>query len=135
MAGKKASKSRESPASTRLHRVLKAIEQSSNAAQSNTRFINVAGICRDANISRNSLYRYHPDAVSRIRALQVKYRNLRETYATERESELRKKVAALEDRLAKMTSLVDHYFSAYQEAKEATRRQDNVARLESRRRR
>jgi hypothetical protein len=129
MSAKRSDKSVPKRAAERLNEILSAIESAPSGGRVRPQMISIAAICRDAGISRNSLYRYHQRAMARIKAIQEKHHTNRDASAVDRERALRAKVAILETRLGKMAALVDHYFSAYQEAIQANRRRDKVVRI------
>lgn len=88
-------------------------------------------LCELADISRNALYRYHPDVVQALHAAQQKHRP-RPDGDRRAARQLRQDNAALREQLAKMAALVDHYFAAWQEARLLLQRRDReVAELRS----
>lgn len=80
-------------------------------------------LCELAGISRNALYRYHPEVVRALHAAQQKHRPRRDgdRRAAQR---LRQDNAALREQVAKMAALVDHYFAAWQETRLLLQRRD-----------
>ena len=76
----------------------------------------IAELCRLAGVSRNSLYRHHPAIV---KALQLYQRERRDEgqVAKRMNAQLRSENALLQQKLAKLAALVDHYFSAYCETR------------------
>lgn len=73
--------------------------------------VTVAELCRLAEVSRNSLYRYHTPILAALRRHQgPKSARTRVVRSAERH---RRENAALRDQLGKITALVDHYFTAY----------------------
>lgn len=84
--------------------------------------VTVAELCRLANVSRNSLYRYHAPILA---ALQQHHgpRSAR-TRARRSAERHRRENAALRGRLAKLVALVDHYFAACREADALLKRRD-----------
>ena len=88
-------------------------------------------LCELAGISRNALYRYHPDVVQALHAAQQKH-SPRPDGDRRAARQLRQDNAALLEQLAKMASLVDHYFAAWQETRLLLQRRDHeVAELRS----
>lgn len=73
-------------------------------------------LCELAGISRNALYRYHPDVVQALHAAQQKHRP-RLDGDRRAARQLRQDNAVLRKRLAKLAALVDHYFAAWQETR------------------
>lgn len=80
-------------------------------------------LCELAGISRNALYRYHPDVVQALHAAQQKHRP-RLDGDRRAAQQLRQDNAALREQLAKMAALVDHYFAAWQETRLLLQRRD-----------
>jgi hypothetical protein len=84
--------------------------------------LTVAELCRLANVSRNSLYRYHAPILAALRRHQgPKSARTRALRSAERD---RAESAALRDRLMKLAVLADHYFLAYREASALLERRD-----------
>ena len=71
-------------------------------------------LCELAGISRNALYRYHPDVVQALHAAQQKHRP-RHDGDRQAAQRLRQDNAVLREQIARMAALVDHYFAAWQE--------------------
>jgi hypothetical protein len=74
----------------------------------------VSELCRLANVSRNSLYRYHAPILAALRqhqrpkSVHAKALHSAELYRQENVN--------LHERLAKLAALADHYFAAYRES-------------------
>ena len=85
--------------------------------------VTVAELCRLANISRNSLYRYHAPILAELRKHQRPESSAR-ARALRSAERLRSENALLRDHLAKLAALVDHYFSAYREGHTLLARRD-----------
>jgi len=79
-------------------------------------------LCDLAGISRNALYRYHPDVVQALHAAQQKRRPRPD--GARRAAHLRHDNAVLREQLAKLAALVDHYFAAWQETRLQLERRD-----------
>ncbi len=95
--------------------------------------VTVAELCRVADVSRNSLYRYH---LPILKALH-KHQRLGRQAANKRvrKSAERRRVEniALRENLAKLAALVDHYYAAYRETAGLLERRDReLAELRSR---
>lgn len=80
-------------------------------------------LCELAGISRNALYRYHPDVVQALHAAQQKHRP-RSDGDRRAARQLRQDNAVLRERLAKLAALVDHYFAAWQETRQLLERRE-----------
>jgi AcrR family transcriptional regulator len=79
-------------------------------------------LCEKAGISRNALYRYHPDVLSELHDLQRRYRA---SDAPERKlQKLRRENEELRSQVAGLTALVDHYFSAWLETAALLKRRE-----------
>lgn len=92
------------------------------ASVDSTERITIAAVCRQAGVSRTALYRFHPDALRRVRALQqTEPLNVTDA-ATIRD--LRAALARLRSLSRHLTALVDHYAAAYREAQELVARRD-----------
>jgi hypothetical protein len=95
--------------------------------------LTVSVLCQLANVSRNSLYRYHPDVLRALREHQgqevsgVSVRLRQAVQAQQAE------LIALRDQTTKLAALVDHYYGAYREAQALlTRREQELAELRRR---
>jgi AcrR family transcriptional regulator len=86
--------------------------------------ITVAGLCRAAGVSRNSLYRYHAPILKALRDHQR--HGPRFAHAKARKSALQRRAEniGLRADIAKLTALVDHYYSAYRETASLLERRD-----------
>jgi hypothetical protein len=80
-------------------------------------------LCELAGISRNALYRYHPEVVQALHAAQQKHRP-RIDGDRQAAQRLRQDNAVLREQIARMAALVDHYFAAWQETRLLLRRRD-----------
>ena len=118
------------PSADRLNDALAAL--TSLASDGETR-VTVAALCRRAEVSRNSLYRYHPDVLRALREHQqhrdagVSIRLRHAVHPQQAE------FVALRDQTVKLTALVDHYYAAYRETQALlTRREQELAELRRR---
>lgn len=102
-------------AATRLHDALTAMLQQQASGYSPPA-LTVTALCERARISRNALYRYHPDVLQSLRDAR-QHRAGRRGAATHVAHELRQENAVLREQLAKLAALVDHYFAAWQESR------------------
>jgi AcrR family transcriptional regulator len=73
-------------------------------------------LCQLAGISRNALYRYHPDMLQALREAQQRHHH-RPDAEKRAADQLRRENVALREQQAKLASLVDHYFAAWQESR------------------
>ena len=82
-----------------------------------------SALCELAGVSRNALYRYHPDVLHDLRKLQR--RRCRDPGPAKRESQqLRDENEHLREQVAKLAALIDHYFAAWQEASSMLKRRE-----------
>jgi AcrR family transcriptional regulator len=75
--------------------------------------VTVAELCRLADVSRNSLYRYHTPILAALR--QHHDPRSARTRARRSAERHRNENVLLRDRIAKLAALIDHYFAAYRE--------------------
>lgn len=71
-------------------------------------------LCQLAGISRNALYRYHPDVLQELHNVQRQYR-FDPALAKRAALKLREENDALRQQVTKLAALVDHYYAAWQE--------------------
>jgi hypothetical protein len=86
--------------------------------------LTAAELCRVANVSRNSLYRYHTPILKLLREQQKL--GPRAAQRKSRISAARQRVANhdLKQKIGKLAALVDHYYGAYHEAAKLLARRD-----------
>jgi hypothetical protein len=108
-------------------RLTRALATLTEPAQLRSR-VTVAELCRLADVSRNSLYRYHAPILAALHRHQgPKFARTRALRSAERH---RSENALLRVRLTKLAALVDHYFAAYREtAALLARRERELAEL------
>lgn len=97
------------------------VQQQGNSASPSA--LTATTLCELAGISRNALYRYHPEVVQALHAAQQKHRP---RFDGDRQAaqRLRHDNAVLREQIAKMAALVDHYFAAWQETRLLLQRRD-----------
>ena len=89
-------------------------------------------LCELAGISRNALYRYHPDALQALHEAQRQRRH-RPDASKRVARQLRRENDDLREQLNKLAALVDHYIAAWQEGRLLLERRDReVAELRRR---
>src|ERR1700733_2548957 len=74
--------------------------------------LTVAALCRATGISRNSLYRYHPQILEALHALRRQQRARREPGECAEIRRQRAELAQLRAQIPKLAALIDHYFAA-----------------------
>jgi AcrR family transcriptional regulator len=82
----------------------------------------VTALCRRAGISRNTLYRYYPEALEAIR--QLRHRpgsNATDQPTIER---LRAELSSANTLARQLVALLDHYVAAYQETRDLLAQRD-----------
>jgi len=80
-------------------------------------------LCEKAGISRNALYRYHPEILQGLRKLQ--HQRCRQPSPAKRQlDQLRSENEALKLQLTQIAALVDHYFAAWHEASVLLKRRE-----------
>lgn len=102
-----------SASAQRLHKALATMVRQQGGSDASTP-LTASALCELAGISRNALYRYHPDVVHALHAAQQKHRH-RPDAARQAACRLREDNAILREQLAQLVALVDHYFAAWQE--------------------
>ena len=115
MTEKRASVSTRSGSAQRLHEALATMVRQ-QAGSDSPPALTASALCELAAISRNALYRYHPDVVHALHAAQQKHRP-RPDAAKRTARQLRDDNAVLREQFAKLAALVDHYFAAWQETR------------------
>ena len=105
----------------RLREALATLAQSSGQGTST---LTVAALCRAAGISRNSLYRYHPQILEALHALRRQRRATREPGDCAEVQRLRAELVQLRGQIPKLAALIDHYFAASTELRTVLERRD-----------
>lgn len=86
-------------------------------------------LCRIAGVSRNALYRYHPDVLHELHKSQRKY-SRRPGPAKLDLVKLREENHALREQMGKLAALVDHYYAAWHDSSTLLeRREREIAHL------
>lgn len=86
--------------------------------------LTVAALCRAAGISRNSLYRYHPQILEALHTLRSQQRAATKPGDGSVVRQLRAELAQLRAQIPKLASLIDHYFAASTELRTLLERRD-----------
>lgn len=82
-----------------------------------------SALCALAGVSRNALYRYHPDILQELHELQ-RQRHRDPGSARRDLQQLRDENEGLCQQVTNLASLVDHYFAAWQEASSMLQRRE-----------
>jgi AcrR family transcriptional regulator len=124
MASTSTADSASRPAAQRLRDALVRV-----AADNTPGAPTASALCALAGVSRNALYRYHPDILQELHELQ-RQRHRDPGSARRALQQLRAENEGLRQQVIKLASLVDHYFAAWQEANSMLqRRQRELAEL------
>ena len=83
-----------------------------------------SALCALAGVSRNALYRYHPDILKELHKLQ-RQRHCDPVSACRALQQLRDENKDLCQQVTHLASLVDHYFAAWQEASSMLQRRES----------
>lgn len=114
-------------------RLRQALASLTARASDRSERVTVSALCQLANVSRNSLYRYHPDVLRAVREHQrrevsdasVRLRQVVDAQQAE--------LIALRQQTTKLAALVDHYYASYREAQALLgRREQELAELRRR---
>lgn len=115
------------PAAQRLHGALATLLRQQADGES-PKALTALALCQLAGISRNALYRYHPDVLLSLHEAQSRQRARPAAKRIARQ--LRLDNRELHYQLTQLAALVDHYFAAWQEARlQLERRDREVAEL------
>jgi hypothetical protein len=109
-------------AAQRLHDALATLLRQQTDGGS-SKALTALSLCQLAGISRNALYRYHPDVLRSLHQAQGRQRAQPEA-AKRIARKLRQENRELRDQLTQLAALVDHYFAAWQEARLQLERRD-----------
>lgn len=95
--------------------------------------VTVSALCQLANVSRNSLYRYHPGILRALREHQRVRDGAKLACSRNSLHPVQAELAVLRHQTAKLAALVDHYYAAYREAQGLlSRREQELADLRRR---
>jgi AcrR family transcriptional regulator len=86
--------------------------------------VTVTELCRLADVSRNSLYRYHSPILKTLREHQRRGGKLVQSRARKSIERRRAENIGLRGDVAKLAALVDHYYAAYRETASLLERRD-----------
>lgn len=100
----------------RLRDALAAMNRQQASGGSPPQALSAATLCQLAGISRNALYRYHPDVLQELHDIQ-RQRRCDPGPAKRAALQLRDENHALREQVTKLAALVDHYFAAWQESR------------------
>lgn len=101
-------------AAQRLHDALATLLRQQTDGEA-SKALTALALCQLAGISRNALYRYHPDVLLSLREAQSRQRARPAAKRIARQ--LRQENRELRVQLTQLAALVDHYFAAWQETR------------------
>jgi AcrR family transcriptional regulator len=110
-----------SSSAERLREALTTLAEASGEGASP---VTVAALCRAAGISRNSLYRYHPESLEALHALRRQLRATRQPGVCAEVQRLRAELVQLRAQIPKLAALIDHYFADSTELRTLLERRD-----------
>jgi AcrR family transcriptional regulator len=79
--------------------------------------VTVAELCRHAGVSRNALYRFHPEVLQSLRQYQRACERAGESNVSGKNQKLSSENASLRKKLTTLAALVDHYYLAHREVR------------------
>jgi AcrR family transcriptional regulator len=109
-------------AGQRLREALAELVQQ-QASDSTPRPPTATALCELAGVSRNALYRYHPDVLEELRKLQQQQGGVPGP-AKQEDQQLREENKDLRHQVTALAALVDHYFAAWQETRTLLERRE-----------
>jgi AcrR family transcriptional regulator len=77
----------------------------------------VAELCRRAGVSRNALYRFHPEILESLRQYQRACDRTEQSTVSTKNQKLNTENASLRKKLAQLAALADHYYLAHREGR------------------
>ena len=105
-------------------RLTQALETLSQRNQRPARPATVAELCRLAKVSRNSLYRYHAAILQALRKHHPRGPKSAQAKAQKSAEQRRIENIALREDISKLATLIDHYYTAFQESRVLLERRD-----------
>jgi chromosome segregation ATPase len=106
----------------RLREALASLAVSSS--EQDAALLTVAALCRATGISRNSLYRYHPQILEALHTLRRQQRAASKPGEGSEVRQLRAELAQLRAQIPKLAALIDHYYAATTELRTLLERRD-----------
>ncbi|MBI5277789.1 MAG: hypothetical protein HY854_15160 [Burkholderiales bacterium] len=103
----------ERPVADRLRQALAEMVRQQGLG-SEPRALTATTLCQLAAVSRNALYRYHPDVLHALRKIQREYRCAPDP-ARRVVQQVRGENDALREQVTRLAALVDHYYAAWME--------------------
>ncbi len=101
------------PAADRLRDALAEMIRQ-QASETSPKGLTATTLCQLADVSRNALYRYHPDVLLALQRAQLRSGG-RQAPAKREVVHVRGENDALREQVTKLAALVDHYYAAWKE--------------------
>lgn len=117
-------------AAERLKRALATLTSSGSSSAGR---VTVSALCELADVSRNSLYRYHAAVLRELREHQRRHGTSRSARTRPSPETEQAELIGLRQQVAKLVALVDHFYAAYRETHSLLgRREQELAELRRR---
>lgn len=101
------------PAADRLRDALAEMLRQ-QASESSGKGLTATTLCQLAAVSRNALYRYHPDVLQALHKAQLQHGGPQDP-AKLLVAQVRRDNDVLREQVTKLAALVDHYYAAWQD--------------------
>ncbi|HEY8711064.1 MAG TPA: hypothetical protein VIM34_24070 [Burkholderiaceae bacterium] len=102
------------PAADRLRDALAEMIRQ-QASETSPKGLTATTLCQLADVSRNALYRYHPDVLLALQRAQLRHGG-QQAPARREVAQVRGENDALREQVTKLAALVDHYYAAWKES-------------------
>ena len=102
------------PAAVRLRDALAEMIRQ-QASETSPTALTATTLCELADVSRNALYRYHPDVLLALQRAQLRHGG-QQAPAKREVAQVRAENEALRKQVTKLAALVDHYYAAWKES-------------------
>ena len=102
------------PAAERLRDALAEMVRQ-QASEASPKGLTATTLCQLADVSRNALYRYHPDVLLALQRAQLRHGG-QQAPAKREVARVRSESDALREQGTKLAALVDHYYAAWKES-------------------
>ena len=110
------------PAGERLRDALAEMVRQ-QASQASPKELTATTLCQLADVSRNALYRYHPDVLLALQRAQLRHGG-QQAPAKREVAQVRGENEALREQVTKLAALVDHCYAAWQESRTLLERRE-----------
>ena len=114
---------REGPKSAK-QRLAGALASVTSRVPGSTPRPTISAVCRMAGVSRNTLYRYHPDVANAVRRFRDRTGKRSRAARQKALEALRSEISVLRTQLAQLATLADHYYAAAEEQRALVARRD-----------